>query len=85
MVFGMVYVIKGKACLMIKAKLRALGCLPEKFPEAGMFIHPYSNIAAGTNSVGEETPEEGHADQEPFRQPEGECDPDTNATPLRVS
>ena len=54
-VHGMVYVKKGKACLMIKAKLRALGCLPEKFPEVERFIHPNSNIAAGTNSVGKGT------------------------------
>ena len=54
-VHGMVYIRKGMACFMSKAILRALGCLPDKFPEVERFTHPNSNIAAGTNSVGKGT------------------------------
>ena len=35
---SMVYVIKGKVCLMSKTTLTALGCLPKEFPQIGKYL-----------------------------------------------
>ena len=78
MVRGMVYVIRGKACLMSKTTLRALGCLPEDFPEVGRFLRNNGNSAAA-NSIGGAD----QVNQDPLRQAEGECDPDPDAPPCR--
>ena len=77
MIRGMVNVIRGKACLMSKTTPRALGCLPEDFPEVGRFFHPKSNSVTAHSVGGEDN----HVDQEPLRQAEGECDPNPDAPP----
>ena len=80
MIRGMVNVIRGKACLMSKTTPRALGCLPEDFPEVGRFLHHKSNSVTAHSVGGEDN----HVDQEPLRQAEGECDTNPDAPPLKV-
>ena len=64
MIPGMVYVVRGKAYLMSKTTPRALGCLPEDFPEVGRFLHHKSNSVTAHSVGGEDN----HVDQEPLRQ-----------------
>ena len=83
-----VYVVKGKCCLLSRAILSALGCLPEEFPEIGRFSNPKATnrLAGGTSQnifslvVSSSGVEGGESmgPKEPVRQPAGECDPDSS-------
>ena len=44
---SMVYVIKGKVCLMSKTTLTALGCLPKEFPQIGKYLDTEACHALG--------------------------------------
>ena len=49
---NMVYVIKGDICLMSKATLISLGCLPANFPEIGKFNQPTRGAAVSKVTAG---------------------------------
>ena len=44
---SLVYVIKGRVCLLSKSTLMALGCLHRNFPEVGRFLPEVSLMAMG--------------------------------------
>ena len=79
---SMVYVVKGKSCLLSRATLTALGCLPDNFPEVGRFpILEAANQPAGgasKNTFSLAGFPSGVGGGKPVRQPEGECDPDSD-------
>ena len=79
----MVYVIKGNCCLMSKATLTALGCLPENFPEIGRFtashVEGADGVVAGCLAqVAAGRPPQAADSHSPVRQPEGQCDPESS-------
>ena len=90
---SMVYVIKGKVCLMSKTTLMALGCLPKEFPQIGKFLGTETRLVSKearqalgiiNNAIGSHKTAESDnlsanhgSHPEAVRQPLGECDSDS--------
>ena len=74
-----VFVVRGKCCLLSRSILSELGCLPEKFPEIGRFPNSKAidQPAGGTSGIILSSVGSTSGGDQPVRQPEGECDPDS--------